>query len=80
MEILLWLAVPLAVTALAMVWAAWSGRRPRDTGRTDERAQERFARAMASRTTGKPLMVATQRRERPSGIAVRPSRRSAPRR
>lgn len=79
MEILLWLAAPLAVTAIAMAWAAWAGR-PRDSARTDERARERFATAMTSRRPRKPLTVATQRRERPSGVAVRPSRRGAGRR
>lgn len=75
MEILLWLAAPLAVTALAMLWAAWAGRRPRETRASDERAQERFSRAMTKRSR-KPLMVATQHRERPSGVAVRPSSRT----
>lgn len=73
-EILLWLVVPLAVTALAMVWAAWAGR-PRDERGRDERSRERFATAMAARKPRRPLMVATQQRERSSGVAVRPSRR-----
>ena len=67
-------AAPLAVTALAMVWAAWSGR-PRDERGSDERARERFAAAMTSRKKRKPVMMATQQRERSSGVAVRPSRR-----
>lgn len=75
MEILFWLAVPLTVTVLAMIWAGWSARRPRESARTDRRAQERFARAITGTRARKPLLVATQRRERPSGVAVRPSRR-----
>ncbi|UPK73977.1 hypothetical protein MU582_16280 [Nocardioidaceae bacterium SCSIO 66511] len=77
MEILLWLAAPLAVTAVAMLWAGWRGRRPsaRTLRASDERAQERFSRAM-SRRPRKPLLVATQHRERPSGVAVRPSSRT----
>ncbi|UYM06086.1 hypothetical protein [Solicola gregarius] len=73
MEILLWLAAPLAVTALAMLWAAWLGR-SRDARATDERAHERLSRAMRRRSR-KPLMVATQPHERSSGVAVRPSSR-----
>lgn len=76
MDILLWLAVPLAVTALAMVWAAWGGR-PRNAARTDERAKQRLARAITDRRPRRPLLLATQRRERPTGVAVRPSRRRA---
>lgn len=74
MEILFWLAVPLAVTAVAMVWAAWSGR-PRSEPGSDDRTRERFATAMTTRATRKPLMIATQQREHNSGVAVRPSRR-----
>lgn len=73
-EILLWLAVPLAVTALAIVWAAWSGR-PRDERGSDERDREKFAKAMTTRKARKPLMIAAQQRDRSSGVAVRPSRR-----
>lgn len=74
MEILLWLAAPLGLTAAAMVWAAWAGR-PRDERGSDERQRERFAAAMTNRKKRKPVMMAAAQRDRSNGVAVRPSRR-----
>jgi hypothetical protein len=81
-KVLLWLAAPLAVTVLAMLWATWAGRaRARTPHRDDEQDAQRLGSALS-----RPLPRRAQRRvvqtsERPSGIAVRPSqrRRSTPR-
>lgn len=76
MEILWWLAPPLAVTAAAMVWVAWLGRDGR--GEVDrEVAVQRLARALSQErpTPATPPAVA---RDRSTGIAVRPTRLPAP--
>jgi hypothetical protein len=76
-QILWWLAPPVAATLLAMVWVAWLGRNGR--GRVDrEAAVRRLSEAMtrparAARAT--PARPATQG-ERSTGVAVRPSSRS----
>lgn len=65
--ILLWLAVPLTVTLLAGV--LWSAR-----ARSDHSCDADYARFSAA--VSRPLpdrAVVAQRRERPSGVAVRPS-------
>jgi hypothetical protein len=75
-EILWWLAPAGAVTVLAMVWAAWAGRPRPERRERDEAAYERFAAAMAKEhpAAGKARPVAV--RDRSTGIAVRPSRRT----
>jgi hypothetical protein len=75
-EILLWLVPPALVTVVAMVWASWAGRPGRgETDRSDA-AYARFARAVVKEhpATGRsrPMRV----RDRSTGIAVRPSRRT----
>ncbi|MGH3424503.1 MAG: hypothetical protein ACRDO8_07235 [Nocardioidaceae bacterium] len=81
MEILIWLAVPLAVTALAMAWALWAGRSRRISGEGRDRpakraaAYDRFSAAVQKPVPGRARTVTAQQRERPSGIAVRPSQR-----
>jgi hypothetical protein len=75
-EILLWLAVPLGLTALAMLWAAWAGRRAR---RRDLRADDEVRAARFSAALARPVPerhVVRQVAERPSGVAVRPSQRA----
>lgn len=75
MEILLWLVPPVAVTLLAMLWAAWAGR---DRGRPDaedsEAAYARFAAALTKPhpAAGKTVRPASQ--DVVSGVAVRRSR------
>ena len=79
-KILWWLAVPLAVTALAMVWAAWYGRsRGRDgapraaatrTSRTDDPAYARFSEAV-QRPLPADVVHARQAPQRHSGVVVR---------
>jgi len=76
-KILFWLAVPLVVTALAMAWVAWTGQRRmrpghRGAART-EAAYERFGAAVQRPVPEGARRLATQQRERPSGIAVRSS-------
>lgn len=86
MEILIWLAVPLGVTVLAMLWALWAGRAERDgdargTGRRSSRrdaAYDRFSTAVQRPVPERARNVATQPGERPTGVAVRPSQRTAP--
>ncbi|MDQ3627929.1 MAG: hypothetical protein M3419_03795 [Actinomycetota bacterium] len=74
MEILYWLAVPLGLTALAMLWATWAGRSRREP---DEQEQaERFGAALARPVPAPARTVVAQTPERPSGVAVRPSQRA----
>ena len=82
MKILLWLAVPLAVTALAMVWAAWYGRRgadtPRGAGRSRPWGPGDPAYAQFSDAVQRPLPDVIHARQAPqqgSGVVVR---RAAP--
>jgi hypothetical protein len=85
--VLLWLVPTVVVTAVAMVWVAWAGREGR--GEVDrEVALRRVARALdpaprrrgLSRSRRRPLptYVAPAVRERSTGVAVRPSRPTAP--
>ncbi|MDO9381046.1 MAG: hypothetical protein Q7T56_19545 [Nocardioidaceae bacterium] len=72
MMVLLWLAVPIGVAVLAMVWAAWSGRRRRREPSRDA-AHARFSAAVTRPLPARARTVVAQRPERPTGIAVRPS-------
>ena len=74
MEILWWLAAPLAVTALAMLWSLWSGRPRREPANDDER-RELLRAALVKPLPERARRVVTQVPERPSGIVVRPSQR-----
>ncbi len=78
MDILLWLAVPLGVTALASLWAVWAGRRAerRDRRRNDEAVAARFSAALARPVPERARQVVRQVPERPSGVAVRPSQKA----
>lgn len=77
MEILLWLVPAGVATVLAMVWAAWAGRPEREVRDRDEAAYERFSRAIDREhpAAGKPRPE--RPRDRSTGIAVRPSRRTS---
>jgi hypothetical protein len=75
-EILLWLVPPVVVTLVAMAWVGWVGREGR--GEVDpEVAVRRMADAL-SKPTAPHQATPQQRRERSTGVAVRPSRRPAP--
>ena len=77
MHILLWLVPPAAVTVLAMLWATWAGRPRPEAGARTEADHERVAAAITRRhpTAGVPRPA--PRRDRSTGIAVRPSRASS---
>ena len=78
MQILWWLAPPVVATALAMLWVSWLGRAGR--GQVDrEVAVRRLGDAMAkpTPTPRKPPPVRKSPPERGTGVAVRPSTRSA---
>ncbi|MGH3362017.1 MAG: hypothetical protein ACRDOM_06115 [Nocardioides sp.] len=74
MEILGWLVPSAAVTVVAMAWATWAGRPRRDQADRSEAAYARFSEAI---TNGHPQAGRARpqvRRDRSTGIAVRPSR------
>jgi hypothetical protein len=79
-QILWWLAPPVAATVLAMVWVSWLGREGR--GVVDpEVAARRLDRAMnrPNRVTPRPAPSRAPRPgERSSGIAVRSTSRRVP--
>jgi hypothetical protein len=77
MEVLWWLAPPVAVTVLAMVWVAWVAREGHGEV-SREVAQKRFADAMRREHPGRRISAPPPRkRDRSTGIAVRPSRNPA---
>lgn len=72
-EILWWLAPPVVVAIVAMLWVGWLGRE-RTVEVDREAAAARLARALES---GRPITrhaTAPPPRDRSRGIAVRPSR------
>jgi hypothetical protein len=76
-EILIWLVPSGVVLVIMMGWAAWAGRPQREETDRSEAAYERFAKAIANdhpaAGRARPPVV----RDRSTGIAVRPSRRSS---
>ena len=76
MEILAWLVLPAVVTVLAMVWATWAGRPQRVEADRSEAAYERFSEAITRAHPGAGRPRPSVVRDRSTGIAVRPSRRS----
>ncbi len=73
MEILWWLAPPVVVTALAMLWVSWLGREGR--GEVDrDVANQRLADAMRREHPGRIRQIPAPPRDRSTGVAVRPSR------
>jgi hypothetical protein len=77
MDVLWWLAVPLGITALAMVWAAWAGR-PRDDRERDDTSRARLAAALAKPVPPAARRVVVRPPDPPRGVAVRPSTRATP--
>jgi hypothetical protein len=72
-EILLWLAPPAAVTVVAMLWVSWLGREGR--GEVDpEVAVRRLAQALQKDPPAHTSNRPSPKRDRSTGIAVRPSR------
>jgi hypothetical protein len=84
MSVLWWLAVPLGITAVAMVWAAWAGRdrddRERESDRDKATRVARLGSALAKPLPASARRIVVQPNDRPRGVAVRPSARSTPRR
>ena len=80
MEILWWLAPPVVVTCVAMVWVTWLGREGR--GEVDrDVAVRRLAEALQREDPRGPAVPYSARvpvRDRSTGIAVRPSRAARP--
>jgi hypothetical protein len=79
MSVLWWLAVPLGITALAMVWAAWAGRERDDRDRDKATRAARIGSALAKPLPASARRIVVQPNDRPRGVAVRPSARSTPR-
>jgi hypothetical protein len=77
-EILLWLAVPLGLTAVASLWAVWAGRREsrQERRRDDDAVAARFSAALSRPVPERARHVVRQVPERPSGVAVRPSQKA----
>jgi hypothetical protein len=74
-EILWWLAPPVVVTVVAMLWVSWLGRDGRGEV-SREVAVERLEKALRKDHPGmnRPRPAPSRPRDRSTGIAVRPSR------
>lgn len=81
MQVLWWLVPPLAATCLAMLWAAWAGRRREEAGRDDsEAALRRMQKALSRPPPRSGTRVSSTPTEPTHGVAVRGAvRRPAPR-
>ena len=88
--VLLWLVPSVAVTLVAMLWVSWAGREGRGAVDRDV-ALRRMARVLDPAPAGRagvlgrlrrhrtpPTYAVTPRRDRSTGLAVRPSRAVAP--
>jgi hypothetical protein len=75
-EILIWLAPSGVVLVLMMAWATWASRPRREEVDRSDAAYERFAQAITKEhpAAGRPRPAVV--RDRSTGIAVRPSRRT----
>ncbi len=74
---LLWLVPPVVVTLVAMAWVTWLGRAGR--GEVDpDVAIARLATALRREHPGQRTPPPAVRRDRSTGIAVRPSRATRP--
>lgn len=76
MEILAWLVPSGVVLVVMMAWAAWAGRPRREESDRSEAAYERFARAITKEHPAASRPRPSVVRDRSTGIAVRPSRRT----
>lgn len=81
MEILLWLLPSAVATGLAIVWVGWRERRELRQDDRSEQAYERFAAAVqrpldARGRRSRALKAPARPRDRSTGVAVRPSRRT----
>ncbi len=80
MQVLWWLAPPLAATLLAMVWVAWTGRERDDVRRDDsDEALARMQEALSRPAPRGAPPLPTRPVEPTHGVAIRRSAaRSAP--
>ena len=78
MEILLWLVPSAVVTVLAMLWVGWAGREHR--GEVDRATAARRLEKGLESTRPVRYAVRAPARDRSTGVAVRPSRRTPDRR
>jgi hypothetical protein len=76
-QILLWLVPSGVVLLVTMAWVAWAGRPQREENDRSEAAYERFARAIAKEHPAAKQPRPAVDRDRSTGVAVRPSRRTA---
>lgn len=74
----MWLVPTGVVTVVMMVWASWAGRPQRAEVDRSEAAYARFAEAIRKEHPGAGRSRVGVVRDRSTGIAVRPSRRTAP--
>jgi hypothetical protein len=82
MEVLWWLAPPLAATVLAMAWAAWRGRTRDEVRReSSDEALARLGSALARplpRKAARPTGPGPAADDPTHGVAVRRTPRAAP--
>jgi hypothetical protein len=72
-RVLVWLAVPLAVTSLAVLWALWSGRPHRSPAAEDSaEAYSRFRDALQRPHPERARTVVRPAAGRDRSVAVRP--------
>jgi hypothetical protein len=76
-QILAWLVPSGVVLVVMMAWAAWAGRPRRAESDRSEAAYERFAKAIAKEHPAAARPRPPVVRDRSTGIAVRPSRRTS---
>lgn len=74
MQVLWWLAPPLAATTLAMLWATWKGRARDEVRRDDsEEALQRMGQALGRDARTKGDRIPSARMEPTHGVALRRS-------
>jgi hypothetical protein len=80
-EILVWLVPPAVVTVVAMGWVTWLGRHGRreiDRERAVRRLGEALSDERRARRPAAGYAAPAPRRDRSTGVAVRPSRVNRP--
>jgi hypothetical protein len=79
MEVLWWLAPPLAATAVAMVWVSWLGRARDEAPREDsDEALARLGSALARPLPKRGAKGGPAPADPTHGVAVRKAPRAAP--
>jgi hypothetical protein len=70
-QVLWWLAPPLAATLVAMIWAAWTGRERSESRDHRDEQLRRMQRALAQPTPRRGRPVPAPPPERSHGVALR---------